>query len=199
MAYPTSCSPQAWAAASPLLCLRTMLRLDPWVPYGKTWLSPMLPEGMKYLKVEGIPLAGSRVTVEVDGDDVDVTGLPPEVELVTEPRHPATPSSAVAIRARRPPGVSRRQCLLRVHRPEGGMGHPGLGAAERHHVVDGLGAGRVAAVRVEGRFATTSMAAGGPGPRSIRRTCRTPAGSPARPCSPGPRAATAPTPARRDG
>jgi glycogen debranching enzyme len=90
VAYPTSCSPQAWSAASPLLCLRTMLRLDPWVPYGKTWLSPMLPEGMKYLKVAGIPLAGSRVTVEVDGDDVEVTGLPPEVALITEPRHPAT-------------------------------------------------------------------------------------------------------------
>ncbi|MGA2519425.1 MAG: glycogen debranching N-terminal domain-containing protein [Acidimicrobiales bacterium] len=90
VAYPTSCSPQAWAAASPLLCLRTILRLDPWVPYGKTWLSPVLPEGMKYLKVEGIPLAGSRVTVEVDGADVHVSGLPPEVELITEPRHPAT-------------------------------------------------------------------------------------------------------------
>jgi glycogen debranching enzyme len=88
--YPTSCSPQAWAAASPLLCLRTMLRLDPWVPYGRTWLSPLLPDGMRYLKVEGIPLAGSRVTVEVDGDDVDVTGLPPEVELVTAPRHPVS-------------------------------------------------------------------------------------------------------------
>jgi len=90
VAYPTSCSPQAWSAASPLLCLRIMLRLDPWVPYGKTWLSPQLPDGMKHLKVEGIPLAGSRVTVEVEGDDVDVQGLPPEVELVTEPRHPAT-------------------------------------------------------------------------------------------------------------
>jgi len=90
VAYPTSCSPQAWAAASPLLCLRTMLRLDPWVPYGKTWLSPMLPAGMKHLKVAGIPLAGSRVTVEVDGDDVNVTGLPPEVELISEARHPAT-------------------------------------------------------------------------------------------------------------
>jgi len=88
--YPTSCSPQAWAAASPLLCLRTMLRLDPWVPYGRTWLSPLLPDGMRYLKVAGIPLAGSRVTVEVDGDDVDVSGLPPEVELVTAPRHPVS-------------------------------------------------------------------------------------------------------------
>ena len=52
VSYPTSCSPQAWAAASPLLCLRTLLRLDPWIPYGKTWLSPNLPEGIGYLKVE---------------------------------------------------------------------------------------------------------------------------------------------------
>jgi glycogen debranching enzyme len=88
--YPTSCSPQAWAAASPLLCLRTILRLDPWVPYGKTWLSPLLPEGMKWLKVEGIPLAGSRVSVEVEGDDVQIEGLPPTLELVPRPRHPST-------------------------------------------------------------------------------------------------------------
>ncbi|HUC36746.1 MAG TPA: glycogen debranching N-terminal domain-containing protein [Acidimicrobiales bacterium] len=88
--YPTSCSPQAWAAASPLLCLRTLLRLDPWVPYGMTWLAPALPEGIHRLKVERIPLAGSRVTVEVEGDHVEVTGLPPEVELVADPRHPAT-------------------------------------------------------------------------------------------------------------
>jgi glycogen debranching enzyme len=88
--YPTSCSPQAWAAASPLLCLRIMLRLDPWVPYGKTWISPVLPEGMKRLKVEGIPLAGSRVSVEVDGDDLNIEGVPPSLELITEPRHPST-------------------------------------------------------------------------------------------------------------
>jgi glycogen debranching enzyme len=91
--YPTSCSPQAWAAASPLLCLRTLLRLDPWVPYGKTWLCPNLPDWVGYLKVEGIPLAGSRVTVEVGKDvpgGVTVTGLPPEIELVREPRRPST-------------------------------------------------------------------------------------------------------------
>jgi len=91
--YPTSCSPQAWSAASPLLCLRTLLRLDPWIPYGKTWLSPDLPEGIGYLKVEGIPLAGSRVTIEV-GDEVtggvSITGLPPEIEVVREPRRPST-------------------------------------------------------------------------------------------------------------
>jgi glycogen debranching enzyme len=91
--YPTSCSPQAWAAASPLLCLRTLLRLDPWIPYGKTWLCPNLPEWIGYLKVEGIPLAGSRVTIEVGADvpgGVAVTGLPPEIELIREPRRPST-------------------------------------------------------------------------------------------------------------
>jgi glycogen debranching enzyme len=90
VSYPTSCSPQAWAAASPLLCLRILLRLDPWIPYGKTWLAPVLLNGMQRLKVEGIPLAGARVTVEVEGDDVEVTGLPKEIELVDQPRHPAT-------------------------------------------------------------------------------------------------------------
>jgi glycogen debranching enzyme len=88
--YPTSCSPQAWAAASPLLCLRIILRLDPWVPYGRTWLAPSLPDGIHHLKVEGIPLAGSRVTVEVEGDDVEVTGLPADVELISAPRHATT-------------------------------------------------------------------------------------------------------------
>ena len=91
--YPTSCSPQAWSAASPLLCLRTLLRLDPWIPYGKTWLCPNLPAGIGYLKVEGIPLAGSRVTIEAGSEvpgGVTVTGLPPEIELVRQPRRPST-------------------------------------------------------------------------------------------------------------
>ncbi len=91
--YPTSCSPQAWSAASPLLCLRTLLRLDPWIPYGKTWLSPNLPEGIGYLKVEGIPLAGSRVTIEVGSEvpgGVAIEGLPPEIEVIRAPRRPST-------------------------------------------------------------------------------------------------------------
>jgi hypothetical protein len=45
---------------------------------------------MHHLKVQGIPLAGSRVTVEVEDDDVEITGLPPEIELVRGPRHPST-------------------------------------------------------------------------------------------------------------
>jgi glycogen debranching enzyme len=88
--YPTSCSPQAWAAASPLLMLRTLLRLDPWVPRGKVWLHPALPEQIGRLYVGGIPLAGARVSVTVEGDKVTVDGLPSDLELVDAPRHPLT-------------------------------------------------------------------------------------------------------------
>jgi glycogen debranching enzyme len=92
VSYPTSCSPQAWAAASPLLMLRTLLRLDPWVPRGKVWLHPALPEQIGRLHVGRIPLAGARVSVTVDGDKVDVEGLPHDLELVDAPRHPLTGS-----------------------------------------------------------------------------------------------------------
>ncbi|MDQ3756694.1 MAG: amylo-alpha-1,6-glucosidase, partial [Actinomycetota bacterium] len=92
VSYPTSCSPQAWAAASPLLFLRTLLRLEPWIPQGKVWLAPALPEQIGYLRVDRIPLAGRRVTVEVSDGNVKVDGLPPELELVSEPRDPMTAS-----------------------------------------------------------------------------------------------------------
>ena len=90
VSYPTSCSPQAWAAAAPLSFLRTILRLDPWVPHGKVWLDPVLPQRIGYLRVDRIPLAGSRVTVEVDHDEVKVEGLPPDLELIRHPRQPLT-------------------------------------------------------------------------------------------------------------
>ena len=88
--YPTSCSPQAWSAASPLLFLRTLLRLEPWVPHGKVWLSPALPPEIHRLRVDRIPLGGRRVGVQADDGNVKVEGLPPEVELITVPRDPLT-------------------------------------------------------------------------------------------------------------
>ena len=90
VSYPTSCSPQAWAAASPLLFLRTLLRLDPWVPHGKVWLAPAIPEAIGHLRVDRIPLGGGRVSVEVDHGIVKVEGLAPELELIGEPREPLT-------------------------------------------------------------------------------------------------------------
>ncbi len=88
--YPTSCSPQAWAAGSSLLLLRSILRLDPWVPHGKTWLAPVLPPTMRRLKVSNIPLAGGRVTVSVEDGHTTVDGVPPGLEVLMEPRKPAS-------------------------------------------------------------------------------------------------------------
>jgi len=69
---------------------RTLLRLDPWVPRGKIWLRPALPEQVGRLRVDRIPLAGSRVSVEAEGDQVKIEGIPDWLELVDAPRHPLT-------------------------------------------------------------------------------------------------------------
>ena len=72
--YPTSCSPQAWAAAAPLLWLRTLLRLDPWIPHGEFRVDPALPSWLQRLEVRDIEMGGESVTVSVERGIVAVTG-----------------------------------------------------------------------------------------------------------------------------
>jgi glycogen debranching enzyme len=88
--YPTSCAPQAWAAASPLYMLRTLLRLDPWVPYRKVWLSPALPPCLGDLQIRRLSLDGHQVSMEVSGGQVEVGGWPEGIELIPEARPPLT-------------------------------------------------------------------------------------------------------------
>jgi glycogen debranching enzyme len=82
--YPTSCSPQAWAAASPLLLVRAMLGLEPDLLRGRVLLRPRLPEGMDRLRIESMSLGSDRVDIDIDGDGVNVTGLSPGIELAIE-------------------------------------------------------------------------------------------------------------------
>ncbi|RJL25115.1 glycogen debranching N-terminal domain-containing protein [Bailinhaonella thermotolerans] len=89
--YPTSCSPQAWAAAAPILLLRSLLRFDPWVPYGKVWLAPAVPEELGDVLITGLPMAGARIDVEArQGRPPRAPGLPEGIELITTPRRPLT-------------------------------------------------------------------------------------------------------------
>jgi glycogen debranching enzyme len=88
--YPTACSPQAWAAAAPLYLLRTLLRFDPYVPFGHVWCSPELPDRLLPLHIDGIRLAGASVSLDVDEHDWRVTGLPPGIDLERSPRRPLT-------------------------------------------------------------------------------------------------------------
>ena len=80
--YPTSCAPHAWAAAAPLLLVRSLLGLNPDVPAGVVRMAPAVPEHTLPLRVERIRLAGARVDVEVRADGWTVDGLPNGVRLV---------------------------------------------------------------------------------------------------------------------
>jgi glycogen debranching enzyme len=88
--YPTSCIPQAWSAASPLLIMRSLLGFDPWIPEGKIWVSPALPEWMTRLRVANIPVSDHRVTISVENGHTEVEGLPPELTRYDRPRPPVT-------------------------------------------------------------------------------------------------------------
>ncbi len=87
--FPTSCSPQAWASAAPVQLLRTLLRFDPWVPHGKAWLAPALPDGFGPLRLDNVPLGRGRISVDVAHSGIArIAGLPQGLELITEPRRP---------------------------------------------------------------------------------------------------------------
>ena len=81
--YPTSCSPQAWAAASPLLLLRALLGLEPDVPHGVVRIRPELPSWLGPVRVEGVALGTGRLSLEVRDGEVEVSEVPDGV--VVEP------------------------------------------------------------------------------------------------------------------
>jgi glycogen debranching enzyme len=81
--YPTSCSPQAWSAASPLLLLRVLLGLEPDVPAGDVTLTPMLPPTSSTVSVHGIRLWDRRFDVACHQGGVAVSGLPSGLRAVT--------------------------------------------------------------------------------------------------------------------
>ena len=81
--YPTSCSPQAWASASPFWLLRSvLLRLEPSIPARTVGCAPRIPHGMGTLAAENLSLAGARVTIDASGDSARVSGLPDAVRLI---------------------------------------------------------------------------------------------------------------------
>jgi glycogen debranching enzyme len=84
-AYPTACSPQAWAAAAPLMWLRTLLRLDPWAPRDRLYVAPILPPSIRRLHVEGLQIGERSFGIRVEDDTVEVKGAE-GVEIIEEPR-----------------------------------------------------------------------------------------------------------------
>jgi glycogen debranching enzyme len=89
VSYPTSCSPQAWAAASPLLFLRTMLRFEPDIRNSRLHLAPAVPDWVGLLRLERIPIMGGFLTIEMRGEELTVVDAPRGLKIEREPR-PAT-------------------------------------------------------------------------------------------------------------
>jgi glycogen debranching enzyme len=86
--YPTACSPQAWAAGTPVLLMRILLRLDPYLTTNDVWLAPVFPEGFGDFEARNVPLGTSHVSIRVSQGSVTITGLPPGIRLHREARSP---------------------------------------------------------------------------------------------------------------
>ncbi|MCZ0755454.1 amylo-alpha-1,6-glucosidase [Anoxybacillus sp. J5B_2022] len=63
--YPVACSPQAWAAGTPLVFIQALLGLFPNSLKKEIRLSPTLLEPMNVLKVENIAIGNGRLSVTV--------------------------------------------------------------------------------------------------------------------------------------
>ena len=79
--YPASCSPQAWAAASPLLLIRSILGFEPDLIAGEIRLRPRLPDGVNELKIDGIMLGDQQISVHVTTQGTKVEGLGAGIRL----------------------------------------------------------------------------------------------------------------------
>jgi glycogen debranching enzyme len=66
--YPTACLPQAWAAAAPMLGLRTLLGLEPRGDVLTSVAHPVLPFWMGTISVSNIPGRWGRASVTAKGD-----------------------------------------------------------------------------------------------------------------------------------
>lgn len=84
--YPTSCSPQAWAAATPFSLLRTLISFEPDIAERRVFLKPTVPESFGTLRLEQVPIGKRRLQIEARDGQVDVSGLDGDLDLVLERR-----------------------------------------------------------------------------------------------------------------
>ena len=75
IAYPTSCSPQAWSSAAPLLLLRTMLRIEPSASRSRVTFAHSVPRRFLPLTVDGLRIGSNRVSLRFDDTGHRIDGL----------------------------------------------------------------------------------------------------------------------------
>ncbi len=77
--YPTACSPQAWAATTPIMLVTSLMRYDVHVSRGGLWMDPVLPEFFGDLHISNAPVGRGRVTIDINNSMASVKGLPDDV------------------------------------------------------------------------------------------------------------------------
>jgi glycogen debranching enzyme len=88
VSYPTSSSPQAWAAAAPLLLLRSLLRFEPDFANARVHLAPAVPDWIGKVRLEGVPIMGGRLSIEAERDSLRVLQSPDGLSVLQAPRDP---------------------------------------------------------------------------------------------------------------
>ncbi|MCP2287444.1 amylo-alpha-1,6-glucosidase [Nocardia amikacinitolerans] len=81
--YPTSCSPQAWASAAPLLLVRAFLGLNPDVPHRTLTVRPRLPQSWGRVTLTALRLGDVSVDLEAEGHQIHAARLPDDWQLIT--------------------------------------------------------------------------------------------------------------------
>ncbi|MBV1781394.1 amylo-alpha-1,6-glucosidase [Paeniglutamicibacter sp. ABSL32-1] len=79
--YPTSCSPQAWAAAAPMHLLRIMLRFDPVLTEGRVYLDPVLPADWGEIHLRNITVGNHKINLTANGTRFRLEGVPEDLEV----------------------------------------------------------------------------------------------------------------------
>jgi glycogen debranching enzyme len=74
--YPTACSPQAWAATTPIQLVKSLMGYYADVALGGLWMNPVLPESYGDLHITNAPMAEGRITIDISGSTASVRGLP---------------------------------------------------------------------------------------------------------------------------
>jgi hypothetical protein len=107
--YPTSCSPQAWAAAAPLQLLHSLLRFAPEVSSGQLWCAPEVPGRYLPLRVSGLRVGKSRLSVDIGDGQWEISGLEPvSLEVIAGRRDLAVVGRCRRTLRRAEPGTHRR-------------------------------------------------------------------------------------------
>ena len=79
--YPTACSPQAWAATTPIMLIKTLMGYHADVARGSLWMDPALPESFGDLHITNAPMANNLITIDISGNTATIKGLPEGMRL----------------------------------------------------------------------------------------------------------------------